>query len=236
MPRGSVPQTNSHQRDQRSALATLERHALIWMAARLPPWINSDHLSALALASMIGAGASFAAFRITPLAAAVVVLCLAANWFGDSLDGTLARIRGHERPRYGFYVDHVIDLAGTVFLLLGLACSGVMSPLTAMVVLAAYLLVCAETYLATHAVGVFRMSFLSLGPTELRIILAAGALAITRSPQVTLPIVGEIALFDLGGSIAAAGLAIVFLVSIIRNGIALYAAEPIPARNEQRAA
>ena len=237
MSRTSVPRSSSHRRDHRSALTALEKRALTWMALRLPGRINSDHLSALGLASMFAAGVSFAAFRVTPLAAPAVVLCLMANWFGDSLDGTLARVRGHERPRYGFYVDHVIDVAGSVFLLAGLACSGAMSPLIAMVVLAAYLLVCAETYLATHAVGVFRMSFLGLGPTELRIVLAAGALKIMHSPGVSIAMLGEVRLFDLGGSIASIGLAVVFLVSAIRNSLALYAAEPIPScRNESRAA
>jgi phosphatidylglycerophosphate synthase len=216
---------------------TIEKRALVWMAVRLPAWINSDHLSALGLTSMLGAGIAFAACRFTPLAAPAVVLCLMTNWFGDSLDGTVARVRGHERPRYGFYVDHVIDLAGSVFLLAGLACSGLMSPLLAIMVLGAYLLVSAETYLATHSVGIFRMSFLALGPTELRILLAAGALKIMHSPQIAVPLVGEIRLFELGGSIALAGLAIVFLVSAIRNAIALYEAEPIPSRqHESRAA
>ena len=78
----------------------------------MPIGINSDHLSALGLTAMCAAGLFFAAFRLTPWAAAGVVLSLAANWFGDSLDGTLARVRDEQRPRYGYYVDHVIDLAG----------------------------------------------------------------------------------------------------------------------------
>jgi archaetidylinositol phosphate synthase len=233
MSRSPVPMPRSHQRDHRSVLMALEKRALIWIAVRLPAWINSDHLSALGLFSMLGAGASFAAFRLTPLAAPAVVVCLVANWLGDSLDGTLARVRGHERPRYGFYVDHVIDCAGTMFLLGGLACSGVMSPLLAMIVLAAYLLVCAETYLATHAVGVFRISFLGLGPTELRILLAAGAVKVMYSPHVTLPVFAEVRLFDVGGAIAAIALVTVFLVSTIRNGRVLYAAEPIASRLEK---
>ena len=142
-----------HVREHRSVLAAAEKRALIWLAGRMPSRINSDHLSALGLISMLGAGLSFACFRFSPWAAAAVIACLAANWFGDSLDGTVARVRGHQRPRYGFYVDHVIDLAGSAFLLTGLAISGLMSPLFATVLLSAYLLVSAETYLATHAIG-----------------------------------------------------------------------------------
>ena len=174
--------TGTHSRENRSLLAGPEKRVLIWLANRLPLAINSDHLSAIGLAAMFAAGVSFAAFRLTPWAAAGVVISLAINWFGDSLDGTVARVRNQQRPRYGYYVDHVIDLAGTTFLVAGLAASGLMSPLLAAALLAAYLLVSAETYLATHARGVFRMSFLGLGPTELRILVAAGALKAAYDP------------------------------------------------------
>ncbi len=163
-----------HIREHYGLLADLERRALVRIARRLPARINSDHLSTLALLSMLAAGVSFASFRVTPWAALGVIVSLFANWFGDSLDGTVARVRGQQRPRYGFYVDHVIDLAGTTGLLAGLACSGLMNPTLAVTLLAAYLLVASESYLATHAAGIFRMSFLGFGPTELRIVLAVG--------------------------------------------------------------
>jgi phosphatidylglycerophosphate synthase len=220
----------THIREHRSLLAAAEKRALVWLARRLPLFINSDHLSALGLGSMVAAGLAFALFPVTPWAAAGVVLSLAANWFGDSLDGTVARVRGHERPRYGYYVDHVIDLAGTTMLLVGLACSGLMHPLVALAVLGAYLLVSAETYLATHAAGAFRMSFAGVGPTELRILLAIGALKAAINPIVTVAFFGSVRLFDLGGAVALLGLAVVFIWSAIRNARALYLAEPIHAR------
>jgi phosphatidylglycerophosphate synthase len=219
----------THIREHKSVLASVEKRALIWIARRLPLWINSDHLSVLGLISMLAAGVSFAAFRLNPWAAAVgVIACLAANWFGDSLDGTVARVRGHQRPRYGFYVDHVIDLAGSAFLLAGLACSGIMNPLLAVVLLTAYLLLSAESYLATHAAGVFRMSFLGFGPTELRIVLAIGAVKAAASPLVALGSHGPYRLFDVGGAVAVAGLVIAFAAAAIRNTRALYLAEPRP--------
>jgi archaetidylinositol phosphate synthase len=219
----------SHVRDNRSLLAALEARALMWLARRVPPAVNSDHLSVMGLAAMFGAGLGFAALAATAWAALGVVVALALNWLGDSLDGTLARVRGHERPRYGYYVDHVIDLAGAAALLGGLACSTLMSPLTAALVLAAYLLVSAETYLATHAHGVFCMSFLGMGPTELRIVLAAGALRAAHDPWVS--VAGEsVRLFDLGGMVAAAALVVIFIASASRNIRALYAAEPLPGR------
>ncbi len=103
----------SHVRENLSVLAAAEKRILVAIAGRLPRWIGSDHLSLLGLTSMLGAGLSFAAVQFTPWAALAVVAFLAANWFGDSLDGTVARVRGQQRPRYGYYIDHVIDLAGT---------------------------------------------------------------------------------------------------------------------------
>jgi phosphatidylglycerophosphate synthase len=219
-----------HVRVNHGLLAQPEKRLLIWLARRIPPAINSDHLSALGLIAMGVAGLSFAAFRLTPWAAAGVVLSLSANWFGDSLDGTLARVRDEQRPRYGYYVDHVIDLAGTTCLTAGLAVSGLMSPLLAAGLLAAYLLVSAETYLATHARGVFRMSFLGCGPTELRILIAAGAIRAAYDPAVDTGTFGSIALFDLGGVIASAGLGAVFVASAVRNTRFLYSAERRPRR------
>ena len=226
----------SHVRENLSVLAAAEKRALVLIAGRLPRWIGSDHLSVLGLASMLAAGVSFAALQFTPWAAVAVVVCLAANWFGDSLDGTVARVRDQQRPKYGFYVDHVIDLAGTTALLLGLACSSAMHPLLAVGVLAAYLLVSGESYLATHSVGVFRMSFLGVGPTELRLLLAAGALKVAQTPLVNVPVLGAVPLFDLGGVIAIGGLAIVFVASAVRNTRALYLAEPLPVPADRRAA
>src|SRR5687767_11488202 len=223
----------AHVRENTSLFADVERRALIWMAHRIPRRINSDHLSALGLSAMLGSGLSFAAFVLTPWAAWGVVLSLALNWFGDSLDGTLARVRSHQRPRYGYYVDHVIDLAGATLLMTGLAFSGLMSPLVAAAMLAAYLLVSAETYLATHSRGVFRMSVLGFGPTELRLLVAIGALRAAYQPWVSLGPLGAVPLFDVGAVIAASSLVIVFIVSAARNTKALYAAEPPPGRMER---
>jgi phosphatidylglycerophosphate synthase len=215
-----------HIREHRSLLASAEKRLLIAIAHRLPDSIHSDHLTALALLSMLAAGLAFAAIPWTPWAAASVVVLLALNWFGDSLDGTLARVRRCQRPRYGYYVDHVIDLAGTAALLTGIALSGLMTPALALALLAAYLMVSAESYLGTHARGMFRMSFAGFGPTELRIVLAMGAIKVATRPVVE--VAGQQALlFDIGGVVAIAGLAIVFVASALRNSVALYRAEPL---------
>lgn len=229
--------TAAHTRDNSSVSARLEKQLLVWMAHRLPRAITSDHLSTLGLTSMALAGLSFAAFRVTPWAAAAVAVALVLNWFGDSLDGTVARVRGQQRPRYGFYVDHVIDLAGTTMLLAGLGCSGLMHPLVAAGVLAAYLLVASESFLATHAVGVFRMSFAGVGPTELRLLLMAGAARAAQSAWVEPFGLAPVRLFDIGGIAGIAGLIVAFAIASVRNTRVLYVAEPVPvSRDAQEAA
>ena len=220
----------AHVRENHGLLAAAEKRTLIRIARRLPARINSDHLSALGLTAMLGTGMSFTAFLITPWAAAGVVISLLLNWLGDSLDGTVARVRNQQRPRYGYYVDHVIDLAGTCMLMTGLALSGLMTPLIGAIFLGAYLLVSAETYLATHSRGIFRMSALGVGPTELRILLAIGAVRAAFDPTARLGDLGTFLLFDVCGTIGAVALAGIFIWSSARNAAALYQQEPLPRR------
>jgi phosphatidylglycerophosphate synthase len=218
--------TAGHTRLHASLLAASEKRALVWMAERLPAWVNSDHLSALGFASMAGVGASFwLAGSYPAVGVPLVVVCLVLNWFGDSMDGTLARVRNRQRPRYGFYLDHVIDIAGTAMMLAGLGLSGHMDPLLAAVTLAAWLLVMGESFLATWARSLFRMSFLWFGPTELRILIAIGALMLLGGGLVRPFGFGPYHLFDVGGACAAAGLVVVFVVNAVRNTVALYREE-----------
>jgi archaetidylinositol phosphate synthase len=224
--------SNSHIRSNRAVLAQAERHALEWIARRLPVAITPDLLSAFGLFSMACAGLAFASFQWANRAAAAgVVAALIGNWLGDSLDGTVARVRGIERPRYGYYVDHVSDLAGAAFLFTGIAYSGLMTPLLAVALLSAYLLVSAEMYLATHATSVFRMSFFGIGPTELRLLLVAGAVKAAGGVTVAIGSLGSVKLFDAGAIIAIGGLVAVFIVSAVGNARALYLAEPVQRRS-----
>ena len=220
--------SGTHVREHTSMVADAEKRLLVWMARRIPAPINSDHLTALGAAAMVSTGVAFAAAGWDRRALYLVPVLLAINWFGDSLDGTLARVRGHQRPRYGYYLDHVVDLATTAALFAGMAMSGLMNPLLAMMVLLGYVLLCAESFLATHTVGVFRLAFSGMGPTELRILLAVGALLETTARNVS--VAGLTRLFDVGGVVAVAGMAIVFVLSAIRNARELYLAEPIPGR------
>jgi phosphatidylglycerophosphate synthase len=214
------------RRELGSILSGLEKRALIFLAARTPPAVSSDHLTLLGLAGMLGAGLSFWAAREEPLALVGVVLFLALNWLGDSLDGTLARVRQRERPKYGYYVDHVVDVFGAFFLLGGLALSSYMTPWIAAGLMVVYLMVVSEIYLAAYAVGTFRIHFLRLGPTELRILFAVGTLYLLHRPVVT--VFGKkVLLFDVGGLCAIAGLALTLLVSAARNTRTLYLRETI---------
>jgi phosphatidylglycerophosphate synthase len=208
-------------------LTGIERRVLIWLAHRLPARVNSDHLTALGLVSMFFVGACFAVWREYPAALWGVVVFLALNWFGDSLDGTLARVRGHQRPRYGFYVDHILDTFGALFVVGGLALSGDMTPIIAAAFLIAYYILSIEIYLATYCVGRFQMSYWGLGPTELRIALAIGALTLMVKPVVTVFGI-QMPLFDVGGIVGAAGLLVTAIVSAVGNTLRLYDAEPLP--------
>src|SRR5438046_7750355 len=104
-------------RQQESLLAPLEKKTLIWLAGRMPRWVNSDHLTLLGFLGMILSGVFYALAKWNSLALVGAVVSLGINWFGDSLDGTLARVRDQQRPRYGFYVDHIADSFGALFLI-----------------------------------------------------------------------------------------------------------------------
>jgi phosphatidylglycerophosphate synthase len=216
----------AHVRSHGSLLAPSEKRLLVWIAHRLPARMTSDHLTLLALVAMTVAGGAYAVARWDARAVWVVIAALAVNWFGDSLDGTLARVRRAERPRYGFYVDHVLDIVGISLLLTGLACSRFMTPIVALALLVAYLLVSAEVFLATAANGVFRMSFLGFGPTELRILLAIGTFALSGDPHVDLGVFGRYRLFDVGGTIAAVGLIVALVSAVVANTRMLARLEP----------
>src|SRR5579872_1267461 len=203
------------ERSHHSVLASAERKALLWLAQRMPTWVNSDHLTALGFLALIGVGLSYWSARYFSTGLVLVVVFLVLNWFGDSLDGTLARVRNRQRPRYGFYVDHVLDACGALFLLGGLALSGFMSERIALGLLIAYLMLSIEVYLATYTIGTFQISFWKFSPTELRILLAIGSLALLRNPNAHLAGTSWL-LFDIGGAAGIAGMSIMFVVEIGR--------------------
>jgi phosphatidylglycerophosphate synthase len=214
-------------RAQVSFLAPLEKKCLIWLAHRTPPWINSDHLTALGLVSLLGAGLSYWYAHRHRRGLALAILCLCLNWLGDSLDGTLARVRNRLRPRYGFYVDHIVDAFGTFFLLGGVGLSGYMSPGVAVGLLIAYFMLTIEVYLATYTLGTFQLSFWKFSPTELRILLMIGNVALLWRPWVQV-LGGTYRLFDVGGAVGIAGMSLMLVSAAIRHTVELYRMERLP--------
>jgi phosphatidylglycerophosphate synthase len=225
----SMCPTAAMQRIQESWVAPAEKRLLLWLAARTPEQITPDHLTALGLAAQVGAGASYALAARSRYALLAVIACLVLNWLGDSLDGTLARVRQCQRPRYGFYVDHMVDSFGALALMGGLALSGYMQPWIATGLLVAFLMLSVQSYLATHALGEFRISFWRFGPTELRLLLAVGSLALFWKPTLHL-FVGQCRyrLFDVGGAIGLAGMGLMLIVFTLQNTARLYREERIP--------
>jgi phosphatidylglycerophosphate synthase len=220
-------QFHTARRVNRALTASMEKRALQWMAERAPSWLTSDQLTLLGLGAQIGAGICYALARYDRRALLLVILCLALNWLGDSMDGTLARVRRQQRPRYGFYVDHMVDIFGSVALMCGLGCSGLLHWWTAIAMLVAFLLLSGESYLATYTLSCFQLSQGIFGPTEIRILLIIGNLALLRSPFATL-FGHRMLLFDLGGAIAAGGMFAMAIAVTLRHTAQLYRQEPLP--------
>jgi archaetidylinositol phosphate synthase len=220
----SSDQFHPAERTQASALSGLERKVLLWIARRLPNWVKSDHLTTLGFVSLPAVGWSYWYSRNSRIGLLLVAVFLVMNWFGDSLDGTLARVRNRQRPRYGFYVDHILDAVGSVFVFAGLAWSGYMSERVAVGLLVAYFLLSIEVYLATYTVGRFRLSFGAFSPTELRLLLIFGNIALLIKPIVTLA-GKQYLLFDVGGVIGIAGMGAALLWSIVKNATLLHRAD-----------
>ena len=211
-------------RVQQNIIANSEKKVLIWLAQRTPHAVNSDHLTALGALGMLLTGVSYGFARYSQYGLLLACAFLDLNWLGDSLDGTLARFRNRQRPRYGFYVDHIIDCFGVTAVLAGLGASGFMQPMLAAWVLIAYLLLSAEIFLATYALGKFEMSYVGLGPTELRILLCIGNVYLFFGPDAH-PFGLPLSLFDFGGVIGAIGMTGIALFSAIKHGRVLFEAE-----------
>jgi len=214
-------------RIQQAITAPLERKVLLWLAERTPDSISPDHLTALGFAAQFLAGVSYGLARWNKYALLLATFFIAVNWLGDSLDGTLARYRQKLRPRYGFYVDHMADTFGAVFLMSGLALSGFLHWQIAAGMLVGFLVLSVESYLTTYTIGKFPMSHGLFGPTEIRILLMIGNVALIFRPYVH-RFGHEFLLFDIGGVIAIAGMFGMAVVATARHTAALYREERLP--------
>lgn len=208
-------------RVQQAVTASLERKALSWLAQRTPDWVSPDHLTALGLVAQFVAGVCYALARWNSGWLVAAIFFIAVNWLGDSLDGTLARYRMRLRPRYGFYVDHMVDSFGAAFLMSGLAISGYLHWQVAAAMLVAFLILSIETYLAAYTLSDFRLSHGLFGPTEIRILLMAANIAVLFWPRVHL-LGWNFLLFDVGGAVGAAGMLGMAVVAACRHTGQLY--------------
>ena len=223
----ATPDFRSATRVQEALTASIERKALLRLAARTPNRISPDHLTAVGFAAQFLAGASYALARWNKYALLLATLFIAINWLGDSLDGTLARFRQHLRPRYGFYVDHMADTFGAVFLMSGLAASGYLHWQVAVGMLVAFLVLSVESYLTTYTLGNFHMSHAFFGPTEIRILLATGNITLLFHPYAHM-LGHRFLLFDVGGAIAIVGMVSMAVVATVRHTVVLYQEERLP--------
>lgn len=206
--------------------ANAERSLLRWLAAHCPRWITSDGLTLLGLFGQIGAGLAYALSSYDLHMLLLVNLGLVLNWLGDSLDGTLAQLRNEERPRYGFYIDHMVDLFGALALMAGLGCSGLVHWPVALALLIGFLLLAGESYLATYTLARFHLSQGIFGPTEIRIFLILGNLAALHNPSANL-FGHRILLFDLGGTAGALSMFVMLLLTTMRHAAQLSREEPL---------
>jgi archaetidylinositol phosphate synthase len=209
-------------RQMQFLLAGPEKRALRWIAARLPRAVKPDHLTLLGVAAAVGIAAAYTSDALWVASALLVV-----HWLGDSLDGTLARVRGIERPRYGYYLDHLVDAVATACIGIGLGLSSHMLLTIGVLVVVAYLVLSINTYLETQALGTFALGYGLIGPTEVRLLLVAlnTAIALGVAPQVTVAgtVLGPL---DLAGGALIALMAVALTVRAARNLRRLARLEP----------
>jgi archaetidylinositol phosphate synthase len=160
-------------REKKFLLAVPETRVLEWIARRLPGWVKPDHLTALGVVASIAIAAAYVLSNGDKLWLWAASALLVVHWLGDSLDGTLARVRKSERPRYGYYLDHLVDAFATAAIGIGLGLSPYMLLAVGLVIVVAYLILSINTYLETHAFGVFTLGYGRFGPTEARLMLIA---------------------------------------------------------------
>jgi archaetidylinositol phosphate synthase len=200
-----MPATAHAPRQKTFLLARPEARLLEWIARRLPARVTPDHMTALGVLAALGIAAAYALSNGDPAWLWAASALLVVHWLGDSLDGTLARVRRAERPTYGYYLDHLVDAVATAAIGLGLGLSPYMLLATGLVLVIAYLVLSINTYLETQAFGVFSLGYGRLGPTEARLGLIAlnTALALGVGLQATVAGLG-VTLLDAIGLAAAA--------------------------------
>lgn len=228
MESGFKPKITPIDRIQENLVARVERKALNWLCARLPRRVSPDMLTAL---GMVGAVLVFVGYLGSNADRDWLWLAVAGyvvHWFGDSLDGSLARHRKIERPRYGYFLDHSCDGLATTLLVVGIGLSPYVELEVALIALAGYLLMSIHAFLSVRVLGELRLSYMNAGPTELRLVLIALTLGMYYAgPEA--PILWQLNGFDL--FVGAVGCLLVALFVIQTVQVARRLAVEEPPRN-----
>ncbi|KUK45816.1 MAG: Putative phosphatidyltransferase [Anaerolinea thermophila] len=210
-----MSKVENHKRENDILLGFLERPALKWLAAHMPAWVTPDVLTSLGIIASILIFVSYALTNVSQYFLILASFGFVLNWFGDSLDGTLARYRHIERPRYGFLIDHYVDAISAVLIFIGLGVSPYVDLTVASMGVIAYLLVSIMVYLITYVTGVFQITSVKIGPTEIRLlaIIANTSMLIIGNPKVNLPIFGQTTLYTLVVGLVALVMTLYFLIN-----------------------
>lgn len=212
--------TENAERIQTSILNRSEKKVLTWLAERQPAWVTSDTLTYLGVAAAVfyAIFCWLACYNVNFFWASL--LCLVINWYGDSLDGTLARVRETQRPKYGFFIDHSLDALTTCLFCMGLGLSPLMKLSISLFIMGGYLCLSIYTYLSTIVMGSFRLTYASLGPTEMRLIIIAVCILYIYFPleNVTFDFWGvTMTIYDCIGAVVAAALFLIYIVSLTKD-------------------
>jgi phosphatidylglycerophosphate synthase len=222
-----VDKPASHERKSIFVLARFERWALPRIAAALPRWVVPDHLTLLGVLAATGIAAAYGLSNRNEHWLWAASAGLVVHWFGDSLDGTLARVRKIERPRYGYYLDHLTDAYSTTAIGIGLGLSPYMLLSVGLAIVIAYLVLSINVYLETHVLGEFQFGYAWMGPTEARVaLIGLNTLALFRPPlPFHIGVVGA-TIFDVIGALVALTMAGLLLARVVKNLRRLAAMEP----------
>jgi archaetidylinositol phosphate synthase len=224
-----MEQQKTYTRVQQSWLAANERVVLVFLAKSLPRWIKPDHLTILGVGGSLLCGIGFAASSLSPRLLWLVPIGLVVNWAGDSLDGSLARVRQTERPRYGFFVDHTSDIVSQVFIFMGMALSPYVRFETGCLLLMSYWLAAMFTFIRTIAVQVFQISYFGIGPTEIRIgLMVYGFSLLTIGPLPVATRIGVLSLMDILAIVIFAAVLISFTLMILSEARRISTMEEAP--------
>ena len=244
----SFPAPQNQKRINDTFVGAVEKKALLWLAERMPAWVVPDTLTAVGLGASFLIFLSYALTAFSPAFLWLASLGFLIQWFGDSLDGTLARYRKIERPRYGFFVDHMIDGVSEVVIFIGLGLSPYLRFDLALIALVSYMLLATYVYLVTYVNGIFRISFGRMGPTETRLIAIIANTVVFFSgnhilhlnltslplPLLPMPYTLSLTFFDLVAIGVTVLLAIFFVVSAVSTGMSLSREDRIRERDARR--